>query len=463
MGAAASLNHEVIDAELAKPADGSDVGDDGAAVAEVRRLRALLKTHAAAPAPAPAPAADEPPLVRFEPRSAATAAAFAALHAGTARLAGTSAEPLFHEAGVWIPSSREWLVTSNRLAPGTAATHVKVSAVAADGRPVRPLPEVSAAVAMANGGTSDGRGGALLLSQGLGAESGALYRISPDLSGATKLGPPDGVLANSFNDVCVHAGSGACVVTDPCYGAELQGFRTTWRPPRVWAVAPGPDGAPGGGAWTALADLGTPAGDDGGDGGDGGGEGTAFAAPNGCVLSPDGTTLYVSDVWSPAWSNGAGCPPEAAAAVEARRARAAGRDAAYVAAFAVDVDGGGLRVSKRRRLFDLRDAAANAIEQQEGSGAKAAPTKSLGFPDGLKVDVHGNLYCGCADGVRVYDPSGAFLGRFAIAGGVANLCFGGVDGTALLALSETRAVVIDMRVAGEQHLFSNGGGGSASG
>ena len=24
---------------------------------------------------------------------------------------------------MWIPSSREWLVTSNRLAPGTAGTH----------------------------------------------------------------------------------------------------------------------------------------------------------------------------------------------------------------------------------------------------------------------------------------------------------------------------------------------------
>ena len=54
-----------------------------------------------------------------------------------------------------------------------------------------------------------------------------------------------------------------------------------------------------------------------------------------------------------------------------------------------------------------------------------------GTPDGFRVDVDGNLWCGWGmgtaelDGVRVFDPSGAPIGHIDLPERCANLCFGG--------------------------------------
>lgn len=54
-----------------------------------------------------------------------------------------------------------------------------------------------------------------------------------------------------------------------------------------------------------------------------------------------------------------------------------------------------------------------------------------GSPDGLRVDVHGNLWCGWGttdhslDGVLVLDPDGEPIGQIALPERCANLCFGG--------------------------------------
>lgn len=49
---------------------------------------------------------------------------------------------------------------------------------------------------------------------------------------------------------------------------------------------------------------------------------------------------------------------------------------------------------------------------------------AAGFPDGIKCDVHGNVYAGCGDGVEVWNPAGSLIGTFLVTGGVANFCFG---------------------------------------
>ncbi|GGX21536.1 gluconolactonase [Pigmentiphaga litoralis] len=54
-----------------------------------------------------------------------------------------------------------------------------------------------------------------------------------------------------------------------------------------------------------------------------------------------------------------------------------------------------------------------------------------GTPDGFRVDVDGNLWCGWGmgtdelDGVRVFDPEGQAIGHIALPERCANLCFGG--------------------------------------
>lgn len=47
-----------------------------------------------------------------------------------------------------------------------------------------------------------------------------------------------------------------------------------------------------------------------------------------------------------------------------------------------------------------------------------------GIPDGIKCDVHGNVYSGCGDGVNIWSPGGVLLAKILVDGGVANFCFG---------------------------------------
>nr|WP_226816843.1 SMP-30/gluconolactonase/LRE family protein [Advenella sp. FME57] len=66
-----------------------------------------------------------------------------------------------------------------------------------------------------------------------------------------------------------------------------------------------------------------------------------------------------------------------------------------------------------------------------------------GTPDGFRVDIHGNLWCGWGmgtadlDGVRVFSPQGELLGRIALPERCANLCFGGLHRNRLFMASCT--------------------------
>ena len=51
-------------------------------------------------------------------------------------------------------------------------------------------------------------------------------------------------------------------------------------------------------------------------------------------------------------------------------------------------------------------------------------------PDGFRVDVDGNLWCGwgmspALDGVKVFNPAGKAIGFIALPERAANVCFGG--------------------------------------
>ncbi len=102
--------------------------------------------------------------------------------------------------------------------------------------------------------------------------------------------------------------------------------------------------------------------------------------PNGLAFSPDGRTLYVV------------------------ASRATPRE---IRAYDV-ADGGGL--------------SGGRVLVGAGEG---------GTPDGLRVDVDGNLWCGwgmgtaALDGVRVFAPDGTAIGHIDLPERCANLCFGG--------------------------------------
>lgn len=54
-----------------------------------------------------------------------------------------------------------------------------------------------------------------------------------------------------------------------------------------------------------------------------------------------------------------------------------------------------------------------------------------GIPDGLRVDIHGNIWVSSADSVQCFDPSGRMLGRILVPEVVSNLTFGGPRNTHL--------------------------------
>ena len=82
--------------------------------------------------------------------------------------------------------------------------------------------------------------------------------------------------------------------------------------------------------------------------------------------------------------------------------------------------------NRRLRVFDV-----------VADGTKLANGKTFldagpgGSPDGFRVDMHGNLWCGWGtgsdelDGVRVFNPAGAPIGHIGLPERAANVCFGG--------------------------------------
>ena len=102
--------------------------------------------------------------------------------------------------------------------------------------------------------------------------------------------------------------------------------------------------------------------------------------PNGLAFSPDESVVYIVD------------------------SRASPRKI-----FAFDISRDGLKLTNQREVIDA----------------------GQGTPDGFRVDVHGNLWCGWGmgsdelDGVRIFTPQGEAIGHIALPERCANVCFGG--------------------------------------
>ncbi len=77
-----------------------------------------------------------------------------------------------------------------------------------------------------------------------------------------------------------------------------------------------------------------------------------------------------------------------------------------------------------------------------------------GTPDGMRCDADGNLWCGwgmgdpALDGVMVFAPDGAPIGRIALPERCANLCFGGRANSRLFMASSQSVYALYVNVAG---------------
>lgn len=122
-----------------------------------------------------------------------------------------------------------------------------------------------------------------------------------------------------------------------------------------------------------------------------------FDRPNGLALSPDEKTLYVDD--SP------------------RR---------HIRAFDVQADGS---IGNGRLFLDM-----------------SSPDN--GSPDGMKVDVEGNIFCTGPGGIWVINPAGELLGRIFLPEQPANLAWGEEDWRMLYVTAQTSLYRIRCRTQG---------------
>ena len=123
-----------------------------------------------------------------------------------------------------------------------------------------------------------------------------------------------------------------------------------------------------------------------------------FVVPNGLAFSPDERILYIND---------------------SRRG--------HIRAF--DVEESGLLAMATDRIF--------ATLQDD----------RIGVPDGMKVDVKGNLYTTHGK-VKIYNPDGKLLEEITVPEGPANVCFGGDDYKTLFITARTSLYSIRMVNAG---------------
>lgn len=127
-----------------------------------------------------------------------------------------------------------------------------------------------------------------------------------------------------------------------------------------------------------------------------------FLQPNGLCLSPDERILYVAD---------SGTSPQH----ETPR---------HILAF--DLAEGKL---SNQRVFARIDA---------------------GVPDGIRVDVQGNLWSSAADGVHCFAPDGTRLGKILVPETVANLAFGGARRNRLFLTATTSLYAVYLATNGAQ-------------
>ena len=88
------------------------------------------------------------------------------------------------------------------------------------------------------------------------------------------------------------------------------------------------------------------------------------------------------------------------------------------------------------------------------SGKRILIDAGPGTPDGFRVDVDGNLWCGwgmgdpALDGVMIFNPDGEPIGRIALPERCANVCFGGRANSRLFMAASQSVYALYVNVAG---------------
>lgn len=143
---------------------------------------------------------------------------------------------------------------------------------------------------------------------------------------------------------------------------------------------------------------------------------TDLKMPNGIAFSPDEKILYAID----------------SGAIQAPRTY---YEKLPHAIYAYDVAADGATVGNKR-LFTV---------------------VSPGFPDGMRLDIDGNIYAGALDGIQVFNPKGELIGKILMPKETANLTFGGKDNNILFICSSDSIWAIKLNTKGAKKIQVIGG------
>lgn len=194
-------------------------------------------------------------------------------------------------------------------------------------------------------------------------------------------------------------------------------------------------------------------------------EGKRFNSPNDVVVKSDGSIWFTDPSYGiDSDYEGDAAPSELGACCVYRIAP----DLESVTRVASDfVQPNGLAFSPDERWLYIVDTGATHVEGgprhirrlrvQDGgatlAGGEVFAESTAGLFDGLRVDVHGNLWTSAADGVHCYAPDGTLLGKVRVPEVVANVCFGGAKGNRLFVCATTGVYAVYLNTRGR------GGGG----
>ncbi len=134
---------------------------------------------------------------------------------------------------------------------------------------------------------------------------------------------------------------------------------------------------------------------------------SALKMPNGIAFSPDEKILYLID----------------SGAIEAPGTYYT-KEPHVIYAFDVSEDG--KKISNKRKFAEI----------------------SPGFPDGMRLDVMGNVYVCALDGVHVLNPKGELLAKIKLPKQTANLTFGGFENNVLFICSSDSVWAIKLNTKG---------------
>jgi gluconolactonase len=165
-------------------------------------------------------------------------------------------------------------------------------------------------------------------------------------------------------------------------------------------------------------------------------EGKRLNSPNDVVVKSDGS-IWFTDPQFGILGNYEGDLAEPELPMNVYRVDASGK--VTVAADGINAPNGLAFSPDEKKLYIVESRAEprKILSFDVGAGDRLSNRKVLidagpgGTPDGFRVDIDGNLWCGWGmtpelDGVRVFTPEGEPIGHISLPERCANLCFGGV-------------------------------------